>query len=340
MDRRTFFYHGGALLSSFGLRALGGGIGVSALSFLNAKDSQFSAPKIGYLPITDHLVVIAKELQNANFTPLKFSSWADLSEALRAGAIDGAFILTPLALKLKSQGVAIKALFAAHRNGSALVVKKGLLQDLEKSAQIKHNPALLKGKKIAIPSRFSTHYLLLGELLAQANLNPRDVNLIDMAPPEMLSALSNGSIDGFIVAEPFCFAAQTRKLADVFALSKDISNNHICCVLTFNENLISTRTNEVQALSKAFLQTAHFIKKNPAKAAELSKKFLGQKVELIASLLEQDRRVVYENLKLTQNDLDKTIEDIKRFEVGVFDVKFEEFVDSRFVDIALASNQK
>ncbi|RDU55486.1 twin-arginine translocation pathway signal protein [Helicobacter sp. MIT 00-7814] len=338
MDRRTFFYHSGALLSSFGLRALGGGVGLSALSFLNAKDFQASAPKIGYLPITDHLVVIAKELQNANFTPLKFSSWADLSEALRAGAIDGAFILTPLALKLKSQGVAIKALFATHRNGSALVVKKGLLQNTDENT--KHDPTLLRGKKIAIPSRFSTHYLLLGELLAQANLSPKDVNLIDMAPPEMLSALSNGSIDGFIVAEPFCFAAQTRKLADVFALSKDISNNHICCVLALNENLIATRANEVQALSEAFLQTAHFIKENPAKAAELSKKFLGQKVELIASLLAQDRRVVYENLKLTQNDLDKTLKDIKRFEVGAFDVGFEEFVDSRFVDAVLARNQK
>lgn len=341
MDRRTFFYHGGALLSSFGLRALGGGVGLSALSFLNAKDPQFSAPKIGYLPITDHLVVIAKELQNANFIPLKFSSWADLSEALRAGAIDGVFILTPLALKLKSQGVAIKALFAAHRNGSALVIKKGQLRDLENpqtqtSTGVKHNPALLKGKKIAIPSRFSTHYLLLGELLAQANLSPKDVKLIDMAPPEMLSALSNGSIDGFIVAEPFCFAAQTRKIADVFALSKDISNDHICCVLALNENLIATRANEVQALSEAFLQTAHFIKGNPTKAAELSKKFLGQKVELIASLLEQDRRVVYENLKLTQNDLDKTLKDIKRFEVGAFDVGFEEFVDSRFVNAVLA----
>ncbi|WP_288644797.1 ABC transporter substrate-binding protein, partial [uncultured Helicobacter sp.] len=108
MNRRTFFYHSGVLCSSLGLRALGGSATLGAFSFLGAQE--FSAPKIGYLPITDHLLIIAKELQDANFTPIKFSSWADLSEALRAGAIDGAFILTPLALKLKSQGAKIKAL--------------------------------------------------------------------------------------------------------------------------------------------------------------------------------------------------------------------------------------
>ncbi|MCI6217892.1 MAG: ABC transporter substrate-binding protein [Helicobacter sp.] len=330
MDRRTFFYHSGALISSLGLRSLGGASALGGFSLLNA--STLKAPKIGYLPITDHLLIIAKELKGANFTPLKFSSWADLSEALRAGAIDGAFILTPLALKLQEQGAKFKAILAAHRNGSALVVKKGLLDN---PSLPKHDPNLLKGRKIAIPSRFSTHYLLLGELLAQASLEPKDLKLIDMAPPEMLSALSNGSIDGFIVAEPFCISAQTRNLADVFILSKDIVNNHICCVLALSNNLLNTQESAVFSLVQAFLQTSYLIQTKPEQAAAVSRKFLGQKPELITKLLHENRRVVYENLKLTQDDLNRTIQDSKQFNIGDFKTSFEDFVDSRFIDQAL-----
>ncbi|MDE5591560.1 MAG: ABC transporter substrate-binding protein, partial [Helicobacter sp.] len=150
MVRRRLLYLTNALLLS--------------LQNLNAiEKTDFKTLKIGYLPITDHLLIIAKTLKNSNFTPVKFSSWADLSESLRAKSIDGAFILTPLALKLVSQKVKIKAILAAHRNGSALITKKGLIQE-------KMDINALKGLKIGIPSRFSTHYLLLANLLSLGNL--------------------------------------------------------------------------------------------------------------------------------------------------------------------------
>lgn len=334
MNRRTFFYHSGVLCSSLGLRALGGSATLGAFSFLGAQE--FSAPKIGYLPITDHLLIIAKELQDANFTPIKFSSWADLSEALRAGAIDGAFILTPLALKLKSQGAKIKALLATHRNGSALVVKKGLLQEGQA-----HNPSLLKGRKIAIPSRFSTHYLLLCKLLEQADVDISELKLIDMPPPEMLQALNAGSIDGYIVAEPFCIAAQARALADIFILSKDIAPNHICCALVFGEGYLQAKKGSVLSLVRDFSQTARFITQNHQKAAELSRKFLGQKPELITKLLGEQKRVIYENLALNKEDITQVLKDSKHFGVGDFSVSYEDFVDSSFLQaLALVSEYK
>lgn len=302
--------------------------GIRNFGFANPQ-TDFKTLKIGYLPITDHLLVIAKDFKGSNFTPIKFPSWVDLSEALRSKSIDGAFILTPLALRLKSQGLDIKAIMAAHRNGSALVVKKGFLGDSNK-----RDITQLKGLKIAIPSRFSTHYLLLSNLLSQANLTTDDVALIDMAPTEMLSALSSNSIDAFIVAEPFCIAAENAKLADVFILSKDILNNHICCVLTFHQQILEQQSQNITALVGDFLESANFIHNKPQEAARLSNKFLGQRVPLIENLLSQDKRVIYEHLKLTPEDISHTIKNMEDFKIAKLNITFEDFVDSHFIDLA------
>ena len=65
--------------------------------------------KIGYMPITDHLILgISHEHDNLRFEhlnlqPTKFHSWQDLCNALENKKLDGAFILTPLSFKLKSE---------------------------------------------------------------------------------------------------------------------------------------------------------------------------------------------------------------------------------------------
>lgn len=311
MTRRNFL-----LASSFALPIL------SACS-----KTDFKTLKIGYLPITDHLLVIAKEFKGSDFAPVKFSSWADLSEAMQSKSIDGAFILTPLALKLKSQGLDIKALLAAHRNGSALAIKKGLLKDKDITS--------LKGLKIAIPSRFSTHYLLLANLLEKGNLSPKDIQIVDMAPTEMVYALTANSIDGFIVAEPFCIQAETTNVADIFTLSHNIINNHICCVLALQNDIIAQKNESITRLIGDFLATADFIHKNPKEASNLSLKFFGHKKELIENLLAQDKRVIYENLKLQESDLARTLQDIKKYEIENFNIAYDDFVDSRFIDAHL-----
>ncbi|AWI33432.1 ABC transporter substrate-binding protein [Helicobacter apodemus] len=306
-------------------------LSLSGLNILNAKELKidFRGIKIGYLPITDHLLIIAKAFRNANFTPIKFASWSDLSEALLAKSIDGAFILTPLALKLASQKVKIKAILAAHRNGSALIVKKGLIQENDKP-----NIHLLKGLKIAIPSRFSTHYLLLADLLSQGNLTPDDIKLIDMPPPEMVFALKHKSIDGFIVAEPFGSTAQAYNIGDIFILSKDIIPNHICCLLTFHTEVLEAQKETIRTITKDFLETALFIQKQPQKAAEISTKFLGQKPTLIQNLLLQDDRVMYKNLAIKEEDITRTILDMQKYKIKNLHQNFEEFVDSSFIENA------
>ena len=228
---------------------LAGFVALYANKSIASDNSGFKIPiKIGFLPISDHLIIIAKELfksQNFELVGVKFSNWADISEALRAGAIDGAFLLAPLGLNLKASGVKIKAVLSAHKNGSALVVNKNInsINDLNT-------------KKIAVPSRFSMHYYLLDKLL---NDNKINAQIIDMAPPEMPFALASKQIDAYIVAEPFGQIG-VKLGAKNLLFSKEIKPNHICCVLNFKDEIVKLPNfNEILS---AFKNAANFIEQN------------------------------------------------------------------------------
>lgn len=276
--------------------------------------------KIGYLPITDHLLIIADNLYPNTFSPLKFSSWADISQSFSAGSVDAAFLLAPLALKVASQNTNIKAVMAGHRNGSVLVVgKDSNINDV----------AGLKGKKIAIPSRFSIHYLLLVDLLKQHNISQNDVTLVDMAPPEMLFSLKSKAIDAYIVAEPFGVQAQKADIGKALLLSKDIKPNHICCILCVSDKLYKD-SNTLKNLIENFAKTAVFIESNPDKAADISQKYLGQKPDIIDAIIKNDARITYKNLVIAQSEIDSIAKECKELNLG--DLNRSGFLDTSIIE--------
>jgi len=282
--------------------------------------------KIGYLPITDHLLMIAAEreyFKSVAIQPTKFSSWPEISEALKAGAIDGAFLLTPIGLTLRQKGVPVKVVLLGHRNGSVITVKNsGEINRIED----------LKGKTIAIPSPFSTHNLLLRKVLTEKHIDPaRDLKIIDMAPPEMVNALATGRIHGYIVAEPFGAQAEAQKVGKVLALSKDIWHDHICCVLNLRENVIAGHPEAVQELVSGFIRTAAFIEANPALAAKGSTKILGQKPEIIEKVLTTPRgRLTFHNLAPNKADFAATQDYMLKFGVAKGRVDLGVYLDDRF----------
>jgi NitT/TauT family transport system substrate-binding protein len=282
--------------------------------------------KIGYLPITDHLTMIAHgqtEYRQFVLEPVKFSGWAELAEALKGGAIQGAFALTPIGMSLKQKGVPIKAVFLGHRNGSVLTAKNS--PDLNKVEE-------LKGKTIAIPSRFSTHNILIHKLLTEKGINPNsDVKLLDMSPPEMVNALSTGKVDAFIVAEPFGGQAELQKVGKVLVLSKDIWQDHICCVLNLHEEVIQKQPEAVEELVGSLAKAANFIEQNPQEAAKLSLKYLGQKQEVIEHVLTNPKgRITFANLVPELKDFSATQDYLVQFGITKDKIDLAQYIDDRF----------
>ncbi|HSW39352.1 MAG TPA: ABC transporter substrate-binding protein [Acidobacteriota bacterium] len=282
--------------------------------------------KIGYLPITDHLLMIAAEreqFKSVRIRPTRFSSWPEISEALMAGAIDGAFLLTPIGLTLRRNGAPVKAVLLGHRNGSVITVgNRGGINRIED----------LKGKTIAIPSPFSTHNLLLRKILTENRIDPaKDLKIIDMAPPEMVNALATGRIHGFIVAEPFGAQAEIQKVGRILTLSKDIWLNHICCVLNLRESVITRYPEAVQELVSAFLRTAAFIESDPIQAARGSTGILGQKPEVIEKVLTSPRdRLSFLDLTPDKTDFSATQEHMIEFGITGNRVDLNSYLDDRF----------
>lgn len=328
MKRRDFLSQTTRFLVFSSLLALEG-LGLSACSDKTASTQNSNGKpiiKIGYLPITDHLVMLAHalgEFKQLQLEPVKFSSWPELSEALKAEAIQGAFALTPIGITLRNQGVPIKAVLLGHRNGSVITVK---VDDRIKGI------GDLKGRTIAIPSKFSTHNLLLRKLLTEQGLEEgKDVELLDMAPPEMVNALATGRIDGYIVAEPFGAQAEMQKVGKVLILSRDIWPNHICCALNLREELLQSQPQAVQELVTRFIQAGQFIESNPGEAARMSTRYFGQKPEVIEFVLTKPAdRVTYNNLLPRLEDFAATQELMLKYGVATKKLDLQEYVLDSF----------
>ncbi len=113
---------------------------------------------VAYLPVTCQLTCpvtdyISKySTSGEEFLPRMFQGFPEMKEALISNRVQAAFIVAPMALALKAQGVPIKVVYLGHRYGSAVVVRKdGPIKTF----------ADMRGKTIAIPSRFSDERLLL-----------------------------------------------------------------------------------------------------------------------------------------------------------------------------------
>lgn len=282
--------------------------------------------RLGYLPLTDHLTVIAAartDFSALRLEPVKLASWPELAEAVKAGAVDAAFALTPIALTLRAKGVPVKLVLLGHRNGSALTVKAG--GGVSSLAE-------LKGGTIAIPSRFSTHHLLLRRMLAAQGLEPgRDVQVVEMPPPEMVQALATDRIAAFIVAEPFSGQAELQKVGRVLAFSKDVWPHHVCCGLVAREALVATHPDAVQELVDGLVAAGRFIGASPEEAAKLSTRYLGQRAEVIMHVLTHPRdRVTFDDLLPTAADLEATQADMLRFGIAAAPVDLGAFLDDRF----------
>jgi NitT/TauT family transport system substrate-binding protein len=289
---------------------------------------------LGHLPITDHLTVIAasrSQFEKLTLEPVKFASWPELAEALKAGSLEAAFALTPISLTLRQKGAPIKIVLLGHRNGSVLLAAN----DIAKVGD-------LRGKTIAIPSRFSTHNLLLRRLLAREGIDAdRDVTLTELAPPEMVQSLARGGISAFIVAEPFGAQAELRKLGKVLALSKDIWPNHVCCALNAREDLIAAHPEAVQELVSALTAAGHFATEHPQEAAQLSKRYLGQDPAVVLrAMTEPHGRVTYDDLVPTLADLSATQDDMLKYKLASAPVDLSRFLDDRFARAAQSPGGK
>lgn len=268
---------------------------ISASSRLYSKDSLKRGLRVGFLPIADHLLIISKDFfENSEyeFVGIKFSDWPTLAESLRAKEIDVAFMLAPIGMKLRADGVNIRVLMNSHTNGSSLNVR---IDSSIKALQDLH------GKKIAIPSRFSSQYFLLDRILHKNNLTLKDIEVVDMGPPEMQSALSNKSIDAFIVAEPFGIIAKNKQVSRPLVYTKDIYPGHTCCHLVAHNWVVENKS-VMKSLKDSISKARGVLLNDVDLATIMQKSSIGQNTHAIDEVL-KNNITSYKNLAIDKQML-------------------------------------
>ncbi len=124
----------------------------------------------------------------------KFDSGAEVITAIASGALDIGYVGSSPLAAAASRELPIETFYVVGLIGSseALVARDGAGIESVKD---------LVGKKVAVPFVSTTHYSLLAAL-AHEGVDPKQVEILNLRPPEIAAAWSRGDIDAAYVWDP------------------------------------------------------------------------------------------------------------------------------------------
>jgi ABC-type nitrate/sulfonate/bicarbonate transport system substrate-binding protein len=222
-----------------------------------------------------------------------------------AGRIQAAYMLAPLVMDLADRKIPVKIVSLGHRSGAVIMVRTDSPYQRFKD---------LAGKRIAIPSRFAVDFLFLRKMLIREGMTPKDVQIIEMAPPDMPAALYAKAVDAYCTGEPFGAAAQHAGYGRVLRMTRDEWRNYICCVLTVREELIAANRPLVQDLVDHVLGAGQWLdqkqeNRNKAVAIAAGRKFFNQDPNIIRFVMENPvDRVTYGDLRMIRAEFEELMQ--------------------------------
>ena len=284
---------------------------------------------VGFLPVTCHLTCpvtdfASKTTQtNTNFNSRVFSDFPTVVSALEAKQVQATFMIVPLAMKLREQGVPVKICYLGHRDGSEIVVGKySKIRSLVD----------LKGKKVAIPSPFSNQNFVIHKLMTDYGMDQEDITFVVLPPPDMPTSLAAGAIDAYFVGEPFCAKAELDGIGRVLYYARDIWPNFISCALVVHEDLIKSNPEIVHDLVRGIAASGAWAETHREEAAKLVSPYFRQDEKVLNYVLTSDpARVSYINLTPTDKDL-QMIQDMG-LKMGLLtkQIPMNQIIDRNFV---------
>ncbi len=223
-----------------------------------------STLRVGYQKYGTLLLLKASGLLEERLKPLgtsvewkQFIAGPALMEALGAGAIDlGSAGETP---PVFAQAANVPLVYLGSEppspQGEAILVRAdSAIRDLKD----------LKGRKVSFNKGSNVHYLFV-EALAKAGLSPSDVQPVYLSPADGRAAFERGSVDAWVVWDPFLAAAEAAGNTRVLADATGLAANH--------QFYLGTRSYKNAAVLTAFREAVAEIDRrisaDPAAAARL-----------------------------------------------------------------------
>ena len=181
--------------------------------------------RIGYQKYGKLVLLKGRGTLEQKLKPLGYSvSWTEfpsgppLLEALNVGSID--FGIAGETPPIFAQAAGAPLVYLAYDppapQGEAILVPK--------DSPLK-SVADLKGKKVALNKGSNVHYLLV-RALEQAGLKYSDIQTVFLAPADALAAFTRGSVDAWVIWDPYEAAAEASTGARILADGTGLVANH------------------------------------------------------------------------------------------------------------------
>ncbi|MEJ7597916.1 MAG: ABC transporter substrate-binding protein [Kofleriaceae bacterium] len=294
-----------------------------------AADAHVDKLNVGFLPVTCHLTcpltdyATRSTTTGTRFTSQRFTEFPTVVEALKAGELQATFMLAPLAMVLREQGVPIHIVYLGHRDGSTVMVRK------DSTARSLRD---LRGKTFARPSKYSNQYLVITKLMDDQGMRPDEINFVDLPPPDMPSALAAGAIDGYFVGEPHAVKAELNGTGRVLYHAKDIWPRFVSCVLVVRDELIRDRPSVVRDLVRGIAESGEWAERNRKSAAKVAAPYFRQDQKLLEYVLTSPLdRVSYRHLTPTDEDLQQIMKYALKAGILRRPIDLSDLVDRRFI---------
>ena len=284
---------------------------------------------VGYLPVTCHLTCPVTDFATkttttgTRFVSQQYSEFPTVVEALKARQIQATFLLAPLAMVLREQGVPIHIVYLGHRDGSTVIVPK------DSTAKSLRD---LRGKTFARPSRYSNQYLVITKLMEDEGMQPDDIKFVDMPPPDMPSALAAGAIDAYFIGEPYAAKAELDGTGRVLYYAKDIWPHFVSCVLVVRDELIDEHPEIVRDLVRGIAESGEWAERHRLEAAKVVAPYYRQDRKLLEFVLTQPPdRVSYRQLTPTDEDMRSIMHYAIKAGILHHEIALGDLIDRRFI---------
>jgi len=258
---------------------------LALLSSIGVASAQEKAIRIGYQKYGKLVLLKGKGTLEEKLKPLgykvswtEFSSGPPLLEALNVGAID--FGIAGETPPIFAQTAGAPLVYLAYDppapQGEAILVPK--------DSPLK-SVVDLKGKKVALNKGSNVHYLLV-RALEHAGLKYTDVKTQFLAPFDALAAFSRGSVDAWVIWDPYEAAAEASTGARILADGTGLVNNYQ--FYFSSKDFLAHHRPAVDVTLEALTEVDEWTKNNVDKVAELLSPSVGLPAPVLARSLRRE----------------------------------------------------
>lgn len=201
----------------------------------------------------------------------EFPAGPQLLEGLNVGSVD--FGTTGEAPPIFAQAAGAQLVYVGNEPpapaGEAIVVPS--------NSTIK-TVAELKGKKVALNKGSNVHYLLV-KAIEKAGLQYKDVDVVYLTPSDARAAFERGSVDAWVIWDPFLAAAEKQINARILADGKGLVANHQFYLAS--KSYAEKNPQTISAIHEELKRIDDWAKKNPKEVAAFLAPHIGLDVAIV-----------------------------------------------------------